>query len=49
MILPERVLGRAGAHWITSGVAVGPISLRTCWISSLRNSSVGVTPTLRVT
>ena len=29
MILPERVLGRPGAHWITSGVAIGPISLRT--------------------
>ncbi|GIX22534.1 MAG: hypothetical protein KatS3mg121_1317 [Gammaproteobacteria bacterium] len=27
MILPERVLGKAGAHWITSGVAIGPISL----------------------
>ena len=23
MILPERVLGRPGAHWITSGVAIG--------------------------
>ena len=34
MILPERVLGRPGAHWIRSGVAVGPISLRTCWTSS---------------
>ena len=23
MILPERVLGRPGAHWITSGAAIG--------------------------
>ena len=29
MILPERVLGRPGAHWMTSGVAIGPISFRT--------------------
>ena len=26
MILPERVLGRPGAHWMTSGWAKGPIS-----------------------
>ena len=26
MILPERVLGRPGAHWMTSGVAIGPIA-----------------------
>ena len=26
MILPERVLGRAGAKWIASGVAIGPIA-----------------------
>jgi len=26
MILPLRVFGRPGAHWITSGVAIGPIS-----------------------
>ena len=29
MILPERVFGRPGAHWMTSGTAMGPISLRT--------------------
>ena len=29
MILPERVFGKPGAHWIMSGVAIGPISLRT--------------------
>src|SRR6185437_12381846 len=26
MILPERVLGKPGANWITSGLAIGPIS-----------------------
>ena len=26
MILPDRVLGRPGAHWITSGLAIGPIA-----------------------
>ena len=30
MILPERVLGRPGAQWMTSGVAMGPMALRTC-------------------
>ena len=29
MILPLRVFGRAGAHWIASGAAMAPISLRT--------------------
>src|SRR3546814_4977811 len=33
MILPERVLGRPGVRWIWSGVAIGPISLRTCCLS----------------
>ncbi len=41
MILPLRVLGRPGAHWITSGVAIGPISVRTCLISSFSSSSLG--------
>ena len=41
MILPERVFGRPGAHWIRSGEAIGPISLRTQVTSSLRSSSVG--------
>ena len=40
MILPERVLGKPGAQWITSGVAMGPISVRTCWTSSALRSSV---------
>ena len=35
MILPERVLGSAGAKWMTSGVAIGPISRRTHCTSSL--------------
>ena len=30
MILPDRVLGSAGAQWMTSGVAMGPMALRTC-------------------
>ena len=34
MILPERVFGSAGANWILSGAAIGPISLRTCLTSS---------------
>ena len=37
MILPLRVFGRAGAHWIASGEAIGPISLRTQATSSLRS------------
>ena len=49
MILPDRVLGRLGAHRITSGVAMGPISLRTCWRSSARNSSLSSAQVIRVT
>ena len=30
MILPERVFGSAGAKWITSGVAIGPILADLC-------------------
>ena len=33
MILPERVLGSAGAQWISSGVATGPMTERTCFLS----------------
>jgi acetyl-CoA synthetase len=36
------------AHWIRSGVAVAPISLRTCWTSSFRSPSLGSMPALRV-
>ncbi len=49
MILPERVFGSPGAHWITSGVAIGPISRRTHCFSSWRSASLGSTPELRVT
>src|SRR6185295_1910300 len=49
MIFPERVFGRPGANWIRSGVAIGPISLRTQVTSSLRNASVGSSPSFRVT
>ncbi len=49
MILPERVFGRPGAHWIRSGDAMGPISVRTQLRNSLRSSSVGSTPFISVT
>ena len=49
MILPERVFGRLGAHWMTSGDAIAPISLRTHATSSLRSASLGVSPAFSVT
>jgi hypothetical protein len=49
MILPDRVLGRPGAHWMRSGDAIGPISLRTQTINSLRSASLGASPALSVT
>src|SRR6516164_1513239 len=49
MILPERVFGSPGANWIRSGEAIGPISLRTHATSSLRRSSVGFSPAIKVT
>ena len=49
MILPERVLGKPGANWIRSGAAMGPISLRTCLIRSLRKSSLSGVPNVKVT
>ena len=49
MILPLRVFGRPGAHWMASGAAIGPISRRTQVISSLRRSSVGSSPLIKVT
>ena len=49
MILPERVFGRPGAHCSWSGVAIGPISLRTQATSSLRNASLGASPLFSVT
>lgn len=39
IILPLLVLGRAGAFWMTSGWAKGPILSRTCVLSSLRSFS----------
>ena len=42
MILPERVFGSPGAHWITSGFAKGPISWRTRFtraVSSVERAS----------
>ncbi|MNN75165.1 hypothetical protein D3C81_1914450 [compost metagenome] len=49
MILPDRVFGSPGAHWITSGEAIGPISLRTQFFSSRRSCSLASIPALRVT
>ncbi len=49
MILPDRVFGRPGAHWIASGAAIGPISRRTQAVSSLRSASVGSSPSTSVT
>src|SRR5689334_4370253 len=49
MIFPERVLGRPGANWMTSGAAIGPISLRTQATSSLRNSPDGSASVIKVT
>jgi hypothetical protein len=49
MILPERVLGRPEENCILSGVAMGPMTLRTCTTSSFLRSSLGSTPLLRVT
>ncbi len=41
MILPERVLGRPGAQWMTSGVAIGPMTSRTVAISSFFSAGGG--------
>ena len=49
MILPERVFGRPGAHWMMSGRAMPPISLTTQAPNSLRKSSLGCVPTIKVT
>ena len=47
--LPLRVFGRPGAHCRWSGEAIGPISLRTHATSSLRSSSLSVSPASNVT
>ena len=44
MILPDRVLGSPSAQWITSGVAMAPISLRTHSFTSLCSSRLGSSP-----
>lgn len=49
MILPERVLGNAGAQCSASGEATGPSTLRTQLINSLRSSSDSGTPACKVT
>src|SRR5690554_8193824 len=48
MILPERVLGRLGAHWIISGLAIAPISRTHNATSSFFNSSLGSSPVIKV-
>ncbi|SLN72016.1 hypothetical protein PAM7971_03857 [Pacificibacter marinus] len=42
MILPDLVLGKPGAHWMKSGLAMGPISVRTHFSNSFFKSSDGV-------
>jgi len=49
MIFPDRVLGRAGANWITSGVAKAPIFSRTLCLSSVSNLESNSNPSHRVT
>ena len=49
MILPERVFGSPGANWIRSGDAIGPMSLRTQATNSVRSSSLGSLPVIKVT
>ena len=48
MIFPERVFGSIGAHWMTSGVAIGLISLRT-QARSLPQGLGGPTSAIKVT
>ena len=49
MILPDRVFGKPGANWMTSGVAIGPMSRRTQFTRSLRRSSDAGIPSINVT
>src|SRR5262249_41195849 len=49
MILPLRVFGRLGAHWMRSGEAMGPMCFLTHATSSLRRGSLGSLPVLSVT
>jgi hypothetical protein len=43
MILPERVLGSAAAKRTSSGVATGPMTLRTCFLV-VRQFAAGLMP-----
>ena len=49
MILPERVFGSAGAQWMTSGMAIGPITVLTWARRMVFNSSEYSSPMFRVT
>ena len=49
MILPERVLGRPGANWITSGFAIGERCWRDVLLQFARSASEDVSPALSVT
>ena len=42
MIFPERVFGSASAKRMSSGVATGPMTVRTCFFSSLASSWLGL-------
>ena len=44
MILPLRVFGSLLTMMTASGVAIGPMVVRTCFMSSARSSSDGVNP-----
>ena len=44
MILPERVFGRPGANWITSGLAMGERCFETNAFNSSASASVAAIP-----
>jgi hypothetical protein len=44
MILPLRVLGSLATIMTASGVAMGPMVVLTCFVSSTRSSSEGLNP-----
>ena len=49
MILPLRVFGSLLTMMTASGVAIGPMVVRTCFMRSARSWSDGVNPLLRTT
>ena len=49
MILPLRVFGKPGAHWMWSMLAMGPISLRTWSFNSFCRASLPSSPPFSVT